>query len=72
MKQSNEDKLYLLGQSVGLEEAANFLLERASILFKDRQDDSANLLRNLANELQLMSDSRYEHPKETESEVKNV
>ncbi len=58
------DKNYLLGQSVGLDEAAEFLLHRASILFKSgRRDEEAKLLRSLANEIQNKADARYEHPK---------
>lgn len=57
------EKTYLLGQSVGLDEAAEFLLATATILFRDRKRDTeAILLRNLATELQNKADARYEHP----------
>lgn len=57
------DKNYLLGQSIGLDEAAEFLLQRASVIFKNGHcDKEAMLLRNLANEIQIKADARYKHP----------
>ncbi len=65
MSKSEKEALrnYLLGQSIGLDEAAEFLLQRASVIFKDgNRDDEARLLRNLANEIQIKADARYKHP----------
>lgn len=60
MKKSEKD--YFLGQSVGLEEAAKFLMNKSQEFYARRNDDTAGLLRLLSEELQKKSDERYEHP----------
>lgn len=60
MKKSEKD--YLLGQSVGLDEAAKFLREKSAEFFVCRKDDIAGLLRLLAEDLQKKADARYQHP----------
>lgn len=50
----NEEGLnhaYQLGISSGLEQAANFLLEKAALNFKTSHDEVAKVLRNLYHDL---------------------
>lgn len=60
MSKKNED--YLLGQSTGLDEAANFLLEKAKVAWSVGRDKDAEYLRLLAKEIQTRADDRYKHP----------
>ena len=56
------ERTYYLGQSVGLDEAANLLLNKASQAFKDGRDQEASMLRELSKEIQKRGDDRYIHP----------
>ena len=60
---NKEQKNYLLGQSVGLDEASAYLMEESKLFYARRKDDIADLLRLYSEELKKRADARYDHPK---------
>jgi hypothetical protein len=53
------ERYYQLGQSVGLEEAAGFLLKEATDYFSRGGDDEAQLLRKLSEEMKKKAKERH-------------
>lgn len=55
-----EDRVYKLGQSSGLEEAGHMLMKRATERFENGDDKTANVFRECA--LVMLSKAKERHP----------
>lgn len=59
---SKNNDTYLLGQSIGLDEAAAVLREEAKTAWINDRHKEADTLAALAKNIQKLADERYKHP----------